>query len=188
MRVRWIPAFLRDEDMSGLMRTTSRSESENHFFGRFTNPHLTLVEFLSHFESAMDSQRYIQRKNDHESRYNTPEYRTELKLERDAAELYSLSVFFDVQDELVSSIVHCLSLNIEEIGLFIKYFIRDNEVKKWKDKNTSEVYEVCLITYIYIFYCLFLFYFLFTYIYIYIYFFFSFFFIFFIYIIKLIIN
>ena len=160
MRVRWIPAFLRDEDMSGLMRTTSRSESENHFFGRFTNPHLTLVEFLSHFESAMDSQR----KNDHESRYNTPEYRTELKLERDAAELYSLSVFFDVQDELVSSIVHCLSLNIEEIGLFVKYFIRDNEVKKWKDKNSSEVYEVCLITYIYIyiyiyiiFYCLFYF-------------------------------
>ncbi|PWA37080.1 zinc finger, SWIM-type, MULE transposase domain, FHY3/FAR1 family [Artemisia annua] len=90
----------------------------------------------------MDSQRYVQRKNDHKSRYNTPEYRTELKLERDASDLYSLSVFYDVQDELVSSIVHCLSINVEKIGLFEKYFIRDNEVKKWKYKNSSEVYEV----------------------------------------------
>ena len=142
MRARWIPAFLRDEDMSGLMRTTSRSESENNFFGRFTNPHLTLVEFLSHFDSAMDNQRYVQQKNDHATRYNTPEFRTELKFEKDAADLYTLSVFFDVQDELFSSIAHCLSVNVEKIGLFEKYFIRDNEVKKWKDKNSFEVYEV----------------------------------------------
>ena len=34
MRYMWIPAFYRHEPMSGLMRTTSRSESENHFFAR----------------------------------------------------------------------------------------------------------------------------------------------------------
>ncbi|KAK1431710.1 hypothetical protein QVD17_08275 [Tagetes erecta] len=34
MRESWIPAYYRDELMSGLMRTTSRSESENHFFGQ----------------------------------------------------------------------------------------------------------------------------------------------------------
>ncbi|KAK1411200.1 hypothetical protein QVD17_37746 [Tagetes erecta] len=34
MRELWIPAYYRDELMSGLMRTTSRSESENHFFGQ----------------------------------------------------------------------------------------------------------------------------------------------------------
>ncbi|GJY48463.1 FAR1-related sequence 5-like protein [Tanacetum coccineum] len=39
-----IPAFLRDEDMSRLMRTASRSESENRYFNRFTNPDLTLLE------------------------------------------------------------------------------------------------------------------------------------------------
>ncbi|GJS89390.1 FAR1-related sequence 5-like protein [Tanacetum coccineum] len=32
IRESWIPAFLRDELMAGLMRTTSRSKSENHFF------------------------------------------------------------------------------------------------------------------------------------------------------------
>ncbi|XP_076959802.1 protein FAR1-RELATED SEQUENCE 5-like [Bidens hawaiensis] len=32
MRYDWIPAYYMDEPLSGLMRTTSRSESENHFF------------------------------------------------------------------------------------------------------------------------------------------------------------
>ncbi|KAM0040631.1 putative transcription factor FAR family [Helianthus debilis subsp. tardiflorus] len=61
----WIPAYYRHEHMSGLMRTTSRSESENHFFGQVANSSLTLVEFLSHFDTAIESQRYTHRKNDH---------------------------------------------------------------------------------------------------------------------------
>ncbi|XP_022007793.1 protein FAR1-RELATED SEQUENCE 5-like [Helianthus annuus] len=48
IRDTWIPAYYRDEHMSGLMRTSSRSESENHFFGQFCNPNCTLVEFLGH--------------------------------------------------------------------------------------------------------------------------------------------
>ena len=54
MRERWIPAYLRDVHMAGLMRTTSRSESENHFFGKWTSPHLSLVEFLSHHDTAIE--------------------------------------------------------------------------------------------------------------------------------------
>ncbi|GJS64696.1 FAR1-related sequence 5-like protein [Tanacetum coccineum] len=59
IRESWIPAFLRDELMAGLMRTTSRSESENNFFGKWTSPHLTLVEFLSHYDTAIVYQRLI---------------------------------------------------------------------------------------------------------------------------------
>ncbi|XP_022014809.1 protein FAR1-RELATED SEQUENCE 5-like [Helianthus annuus] len=46
MRSLWIPSFYRHEPMSGLMRTTSRSESENHFFYYVANSQLTLVEFF----------------------------------------------------------------------------------------------------------------------------------------------
>ncbi|XP_076915361.1 protein FAR-RED IMPAIRED RESPONSE 1-like [Bidens hawaiensis] len=35
MRYDWIPAYYRDESLSGLMRTTSISESENHFLSSF---------------------------------------------------------------------------------------------------------------------------------------------------------
>ncbi|XP_021756150.1 protein FAR1-RELATED SEQUENCE 5-like [Chenopodium quinoa] len=45
IRDMWIPAYFRDLFLGGIMRTTSRSESENNFFTMFTNPHLTLIEF-----------------------------------------------------------------------------------------------------------------------------------------------
>ncbi|XP_076954686.1 protein FAR1-RELATED SEQUENCE 12-like [Bidens hawaiensis] len=63
----WIPAYYRDEPLSGLMRTTSRSESENQFFGLVLNSQLTLVEFFSHFDMALETQRYAHRKNDHDT-------------------------------------------------------------------------------------------------------------------------
>ncbi|XP_022003323.1 protein FAR1-RELATED SEQUENCE 5-like [Helianthus annuus] len=56
LRESWIPAYYREEEMSGLMRTSSRSESENHFFGKISNPKCTLVEFLSHFDTAIEAQ------------------------------------------------------------------------------------------------------------------------------------
>ncbi|XP_074297944.1 protein FAR1-RELATED SEQUENCE 5-like [Silene latifolia] len=62
IRQMWILAYFRDLFLVGLMRTTSRSESENHFFSNFTNPNLTLVEFWMRFESAMDVQRWTQSK------------------------------------------------------------------------------------------------------------------------------
>ncbi|XP_074297498.1 protein FAR-RED IMPAIRED RESPONSE 1-like [Silene latifolia] len=58
IRSSWIPAYFRDIYLGGIMRTTSRSESKNSFFGNFTNPHLTLVEFWMRFQSAMDAQRW----------------------------------------------------------------------------------------------------------------------------------
>ncbi|GJU93001.1 FAR1 DNA binding domain, zinc finger, SWIM-type, MULE transposase domain containing protein [Tanacetum coccineum] len=105
MRHRWIPAFLRNEDMSGLINN-------------------------------------IEKKNDHESRYNRPEFRTDWPLEKDAAELFTLNIFYEIQDEIVASIAKCLSVNVEQMGGSEKYFIRDTDVKKWKDSTQFEVYEV----------------------------------------------
>ncbi|GKB16560.1 FAR1-related sequence 5-like protein [Tanacetum coccineum] len=65
---RWIPSYFRDLPLAGLMQTTSRCEGENYFFGLLTNTDLFLVEFINHFETAMDAQRNIQRNNDHDSR------------------------------------------------------------------------------------------------------------------------
>ncbi|KAK1380052.1 hypothetical protein POM88_026796 [Heracleum sosnowskyi] len=53
----WIPAYFRNEPMFGLMRTTSRSESENFFFSQFHKQGDTLCEFWLRFQSAMDRQR-----------------------------------------------------------------------------------------------------------------------------------
>ncbi|XP_021994950.1 protein FAR1-RELATED SEQUENCE 5-like [Helianthus annuus] len=51
LRFDWIPAYYHGEDLAGLMRTTSRCESDNYFFGQICNPRYTLVEFFTHFET-----------------------------------------------------------------------------------------------------------------------------------------
>ncbi|XP_035842284.1 protein FAR1-RELATED SEQUENCE 5-like [Helianthus annuus] len=51
----WIPAYYRMEELSGLMRTISRTESENHFFGQVCNSKATLVEFMTHYETAIEA-------------------------------------------------------------------------------------------------------------------------------------
>ncbi|GJV95863.1 FAR1-related sequence 5-like protein [Tanacetum coccineum] len=57
LRRMWLPAYLIDSPLFGLMRTTSRSESENAFFKSFTNHGSTLVNFMMCFESTMEGQR-----------------------------------------------------------------------------------------------------------------------------------
>ena len=42
IRDMWIPAYFRDVFLGAVMRTTSRSESENNLLSNFTNPHLSL--------------------------------------------------------------------------------------------------------------------------------------------------
>ncbi|GJT28068.1 FAR1-related sequence 5-like protein [Tanacetum coccineum] len=56
LREIWIPAYFINSPLYGLMRTTSRSESENSFFKSFTSPGATLVSFMMSYESAMERQ------------------------------------------------------------------------------------------------------------------------------------
>ncbi|GJT80248.1 FAR1-related sequence 5-like protein [Tanacetum coccineum] len=138
-----IPAFLRDELMAGLMHTTSRSESENHFFGKWTSPHLTLVEFLSHYDMAIEYQRYIERKNDHDSRYKNLKLKTDLQMEKEASTFYTQTVFFDVQDEIYASYSHCMSVNVVQVDNAEKYSIRDMQAEnRIKGDNNFVVYQV----------------------------------------------
>ncbi|XP_022032676.1 protein FAR1-RELATED SEQUENCE 5-like [Helianthus annuus] len=125
MRNMWIPAFYRHEPMSGLMRTTSRSESENHFFFQVSNSQLTLVEFMNHFDGAMDVQRFNHRKNDRISRYTEPADWTETTLEKDAAKIYTRSIFFDQQIEIHGTIFECLPMDTKIEGQQIRILLKD---------------------------------------------------------------
>ena len=52
LRHYWIPAFFKDIPMGGLLRTTSRSESQNHFFSNFIGGSSSLVVFMMQFGNA----------------------------------------------------------------------------------------------------------------------------------------
>ncbi|XP_022024991.1 uncharacterized protein LOC110925344 [Helianthus annuus] len=102
------------EEMSGLMQTTSRSESENHFFGQVCNSKATLVEFMAHYEIAIEAQRHTHRKNDHESRYKRPHLKSNYQLlEGQATDIYTKSIFCDVQAELIG-IADCINQRYED--------------------------------------------------------------------------
>ena len=125
MRSSWIPAFYRHEPMSGLMRTTSRSESENHFFCQVANSQLTLVEFFNHFDGAMDIQRFNHRKNDHISRNTVPDNFSESTLEDDAMKIYTRSIFADQQAELQGTLSECLPMETKIEEPFLKISMKD---------------------------------------------------------------
>ena len=97
LRHMWIPAFFINSPLFGLMRTTSRSESENSFFKSFTSPGATLVSFMMSYESAMERQRYRQEHLDFQTFDSAPRCVTPLKIERHAAKVYTRTIFLLTQ-------------------------------------------------------------------------------------------
>ncbi|KAK1407734.1 hypothetical protein QVD17_39359 [Tagetes erecta] len=125
LRKDWIPAYYQDEKLSGLMRTTSRCESENHFFNQFCNPTSTLVEFYGHFESAMEAQRYEHRKIDHDTRYTEPDLWSAFILEKQAAQIFIRTIFLDQQLEINDALNNCLSVSVVHLNGVSNYEIKD---------------------------------------------------------------
>ncbi|KAL4554471.1 hypothetical protein LXL04_039301 [Taraxacum kok-saghyz] len=140
-RSTWIPAYFKDYHYSGLMQTTSRSEGENRFFGSLSNTYMHLIEFISNFETAMDSQRHVQRKNDHFSRYTTPDNKSKLVMENDGIKIFTRSIFFDMQREIQSSVVTCYSFKVEDVGDTTKFSIKDTD----PDLKRAGEYEVMFV-------------------------------------------
>ncbi|XP_076886903.1 protein FAR1-RELATED SEQUENCE 5-like [Bidens hawaiensis] len=125
MRYDWIPAYYRDELLSSLMHTTSRSESENHFFCQVSNSQLSLVEIFSHFDHCMEIQRHKSRKNDHDTRYTHPELVNESPIEQEAELMYTRAIFNDFQDEIYHIRSGVASLKSTEEGDYLKFSIFD---------------------------------------------------------------
>ncbi|XP_074297073.1 protein FAR1-RELATED SEQUENCE 5-like [Silene latifolia] len=107
IRNMWLPAYFRDLFLGGLMRTTSRSESENHFFSNFNNPNLTLVEFWIRFESTMDAQRWTHSKLVAQSKNFFPQLSTPLALEKHASEIFTPTIFGEFQKEVEAACYSC---------------------------------------------------------------------------------
>ncbi|XP_019172839.1 PREDICTED: protein FAR1-RELATED SEQUENCE 5-like [Ipomoea nil] len=106
-RNHWIPAYFRDDFMGGLLRTTSRSESENYTYSHFTGPQSSLVEFMMNFDSALKSQRNTNAKLNSDNEGYNPDMKTPLGIEKHASIVYTITVFYQVQEEIPVSNVLC---------------------------------------------------------------------------------
>ncbi|XP_074363817.1 protein FAR1-RELATED SEQUENCE 5-like [Apium graveolens] len=145
IRSSWIPSFFRDEPMFGLTRITSRSESENFFFGQFHRQRDTLCEFWLRFQSAMEHQRNETERLDHESKTCIPETLSTWFIEDNAATLFTRAIFYIVQEKIISS---CLDMQIKrmsaEINGVTHMEIGDVKVKdKLVKMSVSKDHIVC---------------------------------------------
>nr|GEW37500.1 hypothetical protein [Tanacetum cinerariifolium] len=104
------PWFFKEVPMCGLMKTTSRSESSNAFFQIYSHEGNTLVQFMLCFESAMEKQRYTQRVLDNASNGSTLTVLTELPFEKHACDVYTPSVFKEVQHEIHKILYACTQI------------------------------------------------------------------------------
>ncbi|XP_057529866.1 uncharacterized protein LOC130808406 [Amaranthus tricolor] len=130
----WVPAYFRDLYMGGLLRTTSRSESENNFFNYFVNKFLTLVELQMTFQSAMDVQCYMMQTLDSKCMLYSAPLKTRIPLEKHASSVYTDVVFKDFQEQILRA--------RDECG-FEKNFIRDGkDVYCVVHFNTGTIFEV----------------------------------------------
>lgn len=148
IRTSWIPAFFRDGPMFGLMRTTSRSESENNFFGQFHKQSDTLCEFYLRFESAMDKQRHESSRLNEEGRSAIPSTVSTLFLEADAAQLYTRPIFYKIQEEILAC---CYDMRIISIGPLVdgvkSYQIKDVKMKDKMFEVTVFLQKKSLLVY-----------------------------------------
>nr|XP_017251549.1 PREDICTED: protein FAR-RED IMPAIRED RESPONSE 1-like [Daucus carota subsp. sativus] len=138
-------AFFRDEPMFGLMRTTPRSENENFFFAQFHRQADTLCEFWLRFQSAMERQRNETKRLDEESKSSFPTTLSRWFIEDDAADLFTRTVFYRVQEEILAA---CLDMQIkrmsEEIDGVTNFKIKDVKVKEKIFKvSVSKDHVVC---------------------------------------------
>lgn len=122
----WVPAFFRDFPMSGLIKTTSISESDDNFYKRYTRSRSNLLEFLMDFDHAIAAER---NSNAHLNFLDTsvlPNLDTTLALEKHAASVYSSRIFGAAKDEFLAACFECGILEMCSIGNIEKYKIVDD--------------------------------------------------------------
>ena len=122
--------------MSGLMKTTSRSESINAFFGVFAKFWDDLVFFINKFDQAIEEQRMKHAELEVETRTTIPRMLSPSKIEAQLCDVYMRTIFKEVQKELNMVVWYCTHQCIEE---------RD-DVKVYKINRFSKQSDIRLRT------------------------------------------
>ncbi|RAL49983.1 hypothetical protein DM860_017484 [Cuscuta australis] len=79
------------------------------------------------FESAMDSQRHKSADYNANDEACYPEFKTPLDIEKHAASVYILTIFYDVQAEICAACFSCRVLQVEELDeQHNQYLVKDN--------------------------------------------------------------
>ncbi|KAK1427734.1 hypothetical protein QVD17_16428 [Tagetes erecta] len=113
IRHRWVPAYFRELPLCCLMKTTSRCESSNSSFKVNSSSANTLVQFMLCYDARLESQRYRQRLAQFKTSDTSFVGITNLVIEKHAFDLYSHTIFLEVQKEITKGLFCCYIANKE---------------------------------------------------------------------------
>ncbi|XP_019172830.1 PREDICTED: protein FAR1-RELATED SEQUENCE 5-like [Ipomoea nil] len=125
------PPYFEKQWRELMEKTTSRSESENYTYSRFTGPQSSLVEFMMNFDSALKSQRNTNAKLNSDNEGYNPDMKTPLRIEKHASIVYTIIVFYQVPEEICASCFKCMVLSVREDGGMLHYDIMDGKNKRF---------------------------------------------------------
>ncbi|XP_019163470.1 PREDICTED: protein FAR1-RELATED SEQUENCE 5-like [Ipomoea nil] len=139
LRSYWILVYFNDIFIGGLLRMTSRSEAANSVFGSCTNQHASLFELFNNFEGAIDAQRLAQAKLNAECEGHFPLCQIPLLIEKHAAAVYTVNVFYDVQAEVIAGSFSCRSVRSNVEGMVTWYEVQDGDELVFKDRRVVSI-------------------------------------------------
>ncbi|KMZ72007.1 FAR1-related sequence 5 [Zostera marina] len=118
MRQQWVSVYLKHAFCTEVS-SSHRPDSMNKFFEKYFNKKTSLLVFVSLFEQAMSSWAETEALEDFANMYTKPNLKMPSVMLKQAAELYTRSVFEVFQDEFVESLGYfCEKINDGEI---VKY-------------------------------------------------------------------
>ncbi|CAN6181097.1 unnamed protein product [Urochloa humidicola] len=144
IRSSWVPAYFRDIPLSGILRTTSRSESANSYFSRFIGFKHALVEFWLRFDTALEDQRNKELEADNVTLHTSPVLKTSWRMEKHGSELFTHEVFGEFQQELLAAREYCIFESMQKAGELQTMRVADNSKKvRVVQLNTSTMFASC---------------------------------------------
>ncbi|XP_022032002.1 protein FAR1-RELATED SEQUENCE 5-like [Helianthus annuus] len=138
IRDQWVPCYFREVPMCCLMKTTSRCESSNALFKVHSGGTNTLVQFMMCFDTAIDGQRQKQRQAEFDSNTTTPFMPNKIPIEMHAFDIYTRTIFLEVQKEIYKGLTHCFIIRCEELD-GIKFYTIAHTNKSCKIVNEYKV-------------------------------------------------
>ena len=138
IRESWIPAYYKEFAISGLIKTTSRLESITAFFHVYAKFVDDLVFFINQFDHAIEDQRKAHCELEVETRTTIPRMLSPSFIEAQACEVYTRTIFLEVQKELNKAVWFC-TLKCDEDGEDVKVYEVNHMNKKSQVKTTYTV-------------------------------------------------
>lgn len=143
IRHKWIPAYLKDSFFAELS-TTQRLESMNRFFRKHFDMKISLQAFIDKFDRAIDELYEKEAQEDYASLHGRQILKTSSPMEKQAADIYTRTVFERFQVELLEAFNH-YAVKIQD-GPICRYSVEkdgDGRNRQFVAFNASEKKAIC---------------------------------------------